>query len=118
MAYPSLRIGLFVCCVWNSFKINFCEVRRAIIGKISFSFFLIPPLRIFFICGAGKQKRNRERERARERQRERETERENSSQNALVKLNTLWPSTGKYGPEITPYLDNFHAMIGQWKETS
>ena len=106
LAYPSLRIGLFFCCVWNSFKINFCEVRRAIIGKISFSFFLIPPLRIFFICGAGKQKRNREREG------------ENSSQNALVKLNTLCPSTGKYGPEITPYLDNFHAMIDQWKETS
>ena len=119
LAYPLLRIGLFVCCVWNSFKINFCEVRRAITGKISFSFFLIPPW-IFFICGAGKQKRNRERERDRERQREteRDRQRENSSQNVLVKLNTLCPNTGKYGPEITPYLDNFHAMIDQWKETS
>ena len=23
------------------------------------------------------------------------------------------PNTGKYGPEITPYLDTFHAVIGE-----
>ena len=25
-------------------------------------------------------------------------------------LSVFSPNTGKYGPEITPYLDNFHAM--------
>ena len=57
--------------------------------------------------------RDRQTDRERDRQRERQRQRENSSQNVLVKLNTLCPNTGKYGPEITPYLDNFHAMIDQ-----
>ena len=59
------------------------------------------------------RERQRERQTERDRQRERQRQRENSSQNVLVKLNTLCPNTGKYGPEITPYLDNFHAMIDQ-----
>ena len=25
----------------------------------------------------------------------------------------LLPNTGKHGPEITPYLDNFHAVYGR-----
>ena len=27
------------------------------------------------------------------------------------------PTTGKYGPEITPYLDTFHAVVGISKDT-
>ena len=59
------------------------------------------------------QTETKQTERETERDRERDRQRENSSQNVLVKLNTLCPNTGKYGPEITPYLDNFHAMIDQ-----
>ena len=27
-------------------------------------------------------------------------------------LSVFSPNTGKYGPEITPYLDTFHAVTG------
>ena len=29
-------------------------------------------------------------------------------------LSVFSPNTGKYGPEITPYLDTFHAVFGLW----
>ena len=28
-------------------------------------------------------------------------------------LSVFSPNTGKYGPEITPYLDTFHAVFGK-----
>ena len=29
----------------------------------------------------------------------------------MEKISVFSPSTGKYGPEITPYLDTFHTVV-------
>ena len=31
------------------------------------------------------------------------------------KISIFSPNTGKYGPEITPYLDTFHAVYVRWR---
>ena len=32
----------------------------------------------------------------------------------IRKISVFSPNTGKYGPEITPYLDTFHAVMVSW----